>query len=390
MDPAFLALVGATIHPAPDQQPIDDGVVLVEGATIAAVGSRAGVQVPDGARVLDCSGRAITAGFWNSHVHFFERKWANAGAIPPGELAAQLEEAFTRFGFTTVFDTGSAWENTRQIRDRIESGEVPGPAIRSTGPGLIPPGALPGDAVLAMMGSMKFAAPEIFSAAEARAAARMLLDDGVDGIKLFLSSPRSISLGQDAVAAAADEAHRAKKPVFVHPNSGADVLAALRGGADVVAHTTPHSGAWDETILGAIDGAALTPTLALWKSWLRHDRISTRGRIADAAGGQLRAFIAAGGTVLFGTDLGAVDPDPRDEYALMAGAGMGFREVLASLTTAPARRFAGARRIGRVAAGFEADLAVLERDASTDPGALAAVRYTIRGGQVIHRAAGLA
>ncbi|HEY5678368.1 MAG TPA: amidohydrolase family protein, partial [Myxococcales bacterium] len=342
MDPAPLALVGATIHPAPGEEPIQGGVVLVEGAAIAAVGT---ANVPDGARILDCSGCAITAGFWNSHVHFFERKWADAGTNPARELGLQLEQSFTRFGFTSVFDTGSPWENTRRIRERVESGEVPGPDIRSTGPGLIPPGALPGDAVIAMMGSVKFAAPEIATAQDARAAARELIEQGVDGIKLFLSSPRSTSLGEDVVAAAADEAHRAKKPVFVHPNSGVDVLAALRGGADVIAHTTPHSGAWDETLLGAVDGAALTPTLALWKSYLRHDRISTQRRIADAAASQVRAFVAAGGTVLFGTDLGAVDPDPRDEYALMQAAGMGFRELLASLTTAPARRFGGGRRI---------------------------------------------
>jgi imidazolonepropionase-like amidohydrolase len=388
-DPASsaLALVGATIHPGPGEEPIR-GVVLVEGETIAAVGT--GVQIADGARVLDCSGRTIVAGFWNSHVHFFERKWADAGAMPAHELGLQLQEFLTRFGFTSVFDIGSPWENTLQLRERIESGEVAGPGIRSTGPGLVPPSALPPDPVITMMGVMKFTAPEISAAAEAGAAAGKLLGEGVDGIKLFLSSPRSAPMPPDAVAAAVHEAHCAKKPVFAHPNSGADVLVAVRGGVDVIAHTTPYSGAWDEATVAAMKeaGAALTPTLSLWKTVLRHDRVSTQKRMAETAAGQVRAFRAAGGTVLFGTDLGAVDPDPRDEYSLMAEAGMSFPEVLASLTTAPAQRFAGARRIGRVAAGFEADLAVLEQDPSTDLGALAAVGYTIRRGQIIHRATG--
>jgi imidazolonepropionase-like amidohydrolase len=84
MDPAAsrLALVGATIHAGPGEDPIHGGVVLVEGATIAAVGT---AEVPDGARVLDCSGLTVTAGFWNSHVHFFERKWADAATIPARE-----------------------------------------------------------------------------------------------------------------------------------------------------------------------------------------------------------------------------------------------------------------------------------------------------------------
>ncbi|MGZ5042872.1 MAG: hypothetical protein ACXWBQ_19185 [Usitatibacter sp.] len=39
-------------------------------------------------------------------------------------------------------------------------------------------------------------------------------------------------------------------------------------------------------------------------------------------------WIAAGGTVLFGTDLGAVDPDPSEEYALMARLGMRSGQVV--------------------------------------------------------------
>ena len=30
------------------------------------------MRVPDGIDTLECSGSTITAGFWNSHVHFFE------------------------------------------------------------------------------------------------------------------------------------------------------------------------------------------------------------------------------------------------------------------------------------------------------------------------------
>jgi imidazolonepropionase-like amidohydrolase len=233
--------------------------------------------------VLDCSGQAITAGFWNSHVHFFERKWANVAAIPAPELARQFQDMLTRYGFTSVFDIGSMWDTTRLLRDRIECGEVPGPRIRSTGEGLVPPGALPPDIVLHMMGAMKFPAPEIADAPEAAAAARKLLDKGVDGIKLFASSPRSAPLPESAIQAAANEAHRAAKPVLVHPQNGADVLAAVRSGVDVVAHTTPHSGPWDETILTATKErrVALTPTLTLWKYYAHHDRASAQQKIVD-------------------------------------------------------------------------------------------------------------
>ena len=384
-----LALVGATVYVSPTEEPVRNGVVLIEGGKIAAVGGRGSVKLPKGTQTLDCSKLTITAGFWNSHVHFFERKWANAAAIPAPELDRQLQDMFTRFGFTGVFDLSSPWENTRRLRDRIESGEVPGPRIRSTGLGLLPsnPG-LPPDAIANFMGWMKAPAPEVADAAQAAAASRKLLDEGVDGIKLFASAPSRSSLPESAIQAAANEAHRLGKPVFVHPNSGADVLAAIRGGADVIAHTTPQSGPWDETILAAMKErrVALIPTLTIFKYYMRHDRISAEEQIANAEIGQLRAWLASGGTVLFGTDIGAIDYDPSEEYALMAEAGMSFRQILASLTTAPAERFGESKQVGRIAAGLQADLVILKDDPSRNLRALTAVQYTLRAGKVIYRA----
>jgi imidazolonepropionase-like amidohydrolase len=384
----YTALVGATIYVNPTETPIRDGVVLIQGENIVSVGSRAQMQFPETAHVLDCFGFTITAGLWNSHVHFFERKWADVSTIPAPELGRQLQDMLTKYGFTSAFDTGSVWDNTRRLRDRIDSGEVPGPKIRSTGEGLVPPGALPSDQVLGVMGVMKLPAPEIADAAQAAAAARKLLDAGVDGIKIFASAPRSAPLPESVFQAAVGEAHRAGKPVFVHPNNAADVLAAVRGGVDVIAHTTPHSGPLDATLLSAMKErrVALTPTLTLWKYYMRHDRLSAQEKVTETEIGQLRAWLASGGTVLFGTDLGAVEYDPSEEYALMSEAGMTFPQILASLTTVPAERFGDANKLGRIAAGLQADLTVFHQDPALTLRALAHVKYTLRAGKIIYRA----
>ena len=388
MRDADLAFLGGTIRPGPADAEIPDGTVLVRDGKICAVGGKDSIELAEGTKTVDCSGCTILAGFWNSHVHFFERKWSDAAAVPAAELGRQLQGMLTRYGFTSVFDLSSRWENTRRIRDRIASGEVPGPGILSTGEGLVPPGAVPSDQVLGVMGVMATPLPEIADVAQARAAARKLLQEGVDGIKLFASTPRGAPLAEGAIQAAVEEARGSGKPVFVHPNTGADVLAALRAGVDVIAHTTPRSGPWDEGILALVKErrAALTPTLSLWKYFLRHDRISTREQLVEAAVGQVRAWIAAGGEVLFGTDLGAVDPDPSEEYALMARAGMTFPQILASLTTAPARRFGESARLGRIAPGLQADLVVLGGDPTRDVRALCDVRYTVRAGQIVYSA----
>ena len=386
-----LVLTGGKIYTDPATDPIENGVVVVRGGKIAEVARQGSVDVPEGATTVDCSGLTVAAGFWNSHVHFMERKWADAANIPADELSSQLHVMLTRYGFTSVFDTGSPWENTRRIRERIDSGEIPGPRIRSTGEGLLGKGWLPPEVVLRTIGVMVFPLPEVTDAADARAAAAKILDGGTDGLKLFAAAqfPPFETLPSDAIRAAVDEAHRRGKPVFVHPTSRDGLLAAVAGGVDVVAHTTPQSGAWDEPVLDAMRQAnvALIPTLKLWKYLLRHDRASLGDTQTQTSTGQLRAWLDSGGMVLFGTDIGGVDDyDPSEEYALMGEAGMTFRQIFASLTTAPAERFGESARLGRIVPGLAADLVVLAGDPSRDLRAFAAVRYTIRDGAVIYQA----
>ena len=379
MDLMTLALVGGTVWTSPSEAPIPNATVLIESGKIAAVGPASRIKLPPGVRKLDCTGLTITAGFWNSHVHFTERKWSDAAAIPAPELERQLREMLLRHGFTTAFDLSSPWENTRRIRDRIESREVAGPRILSVGEALLPPDALPNDTVVAMMGWMKYPTPEVADPGQAKAAAVALLDRGVDGIKLFASGQRGASMSQETMAAAVEEAHRRDKPVFVHPNSAADVLRAVQAGVDIIGHTTPMSGPWDEALLSAMKErhVAVTPTLTIWRWYARHDRASAQDKITETELAQLRAWIARGGTVLYGSDLGAIDPDPTDEYLLMFTAGMSFAQVLASLTSAPAERFGAS---GRIAVGLEADIVAFREN-------FRRVRYTIRGGRVVYDSA---
>ena len=101
------ALVGGTVYTSPAEPPVKDGVIVVRGGRITAVGQKSSVQFPPNIEKLDCSGLTITAGFWNSHVHFVQREWDNVQAIPAVELSEQMEDMFPRWGFASVFDIGS-------------------------------------------------------------------------------------------------------------------------------------------------------------------------------------------------------------------------------------------------------------------------------------------
>jgi imidazolonepropionase-like amidohydrolase len=355
-----------------------NGSVLIDGERIARTGDIATFDVPDDTQTIDCSGATIVPGLWNAHVHFFERKWMDAPALGTTELAAQLED-FTRYGFTTVFDVSSLQTNTRVLQSRIASGELAGPRILSTGEGLVAPHALPPPIVMTVMGVMPTPMPEVGDVQSARDTVRSLLDAGADAIKVFLSSNSgNVVIDADVLTAIADETHRAGKKIFVHPNTSGDVKLALRAGADVLAHTTPR-GEWDDEIFVAASErrVALIPTLTLWRQLLRHDRRSVQEQTVAKTVAQLRAWREAGGIVLFGTDYGAIDADPSEEYALMRDAGMDDEAILASMTTTPADFFGEPDR-GRIATDCVADLAVV--DAPLGP-----VRMTIKSGEIVWR-----
>src|ERR1700741_1649269 len=88
-----IALAGGTIRI--DQNESSRGTLLIDGESLTRVD-----EIPSSAQIIDCAGLTITRGFWNSHVHFFEPKWADAASIPAAELAQQLHDTYSRYGFT--------------------------------------------------------------------------------------------------------------------------------------------------------------------------------------------------------------------------------------------------------------------------------------------------
>jgi imidazolonepropionase-like amidohydrolase len=366
--------------------------VLIRDGKIVAVGQVGQLRIPRDAVRVDCVGLTLTAGFWNSHVHFIEPKWENAASMSPAQLTRQLEDMCTRYGFTTVFDTGSYWEITKTIRQRIESGTVYGPRIFSTGAILFPKGGIPPGDLLKSYGLIGRKMPEPENVQQAIETVRQELNEGVDAIKVYAQTwwDPNLRMPLEVIKAITAEAHRHGKLVFVHPSNSYGLDAAIDSGADVMVHTTPPTGPWNEALLTRMKQAHLTliPTLKLWRVELEKSGAppdAARG-FQDSGVNQLRAYFQAGGQILFGTDLGYItDYDPTEEYQQMKRASMRFQDILASLTTAPAERFGMSGRTGRVALGMEADIVLLAGDPTTNIEALSRVRYTLRKGKIIYQ-----
>jgi imidazolonepropionase-like amidohydrolase len=69
----------------------------------------------------------------------------------------------------------------------------------------------------------------------------------------------------------------------------------------------------------------------------------------------------------------------------MSQAGMNYKQILASLTTNPARKFGDSDRTGRIAKDMKADLVILSADPAQDVTAFSKVRFIIRNGKVLYK-----
>jgi len=377
-----LALSGGTVYPSPDATPLADAVVVVTGGAITAIGHRGEVQIPNEARVIDCTGKAVVAGFWNSHVHFTQAVWRSAASGPAAPLTAHMQEMLTQWGFTTVWDLGSDPRDSLALRQRVNAGEVPGPNIFLAG-SMFPKDGHP----VYLPAELKL--PETDMPDQAAQWARSYLDMGLDGVKLFTGSYKGedkpvVNMEVAVAKAAVDVAHAQGKPVFAHPQNKTGVEVVLAAGVDVMAHTAPGGGPYppEELTRFKQQGTALVPTLSLFAKLPIPAPIAER--LANDAIAQLKVFADNGGPVLFGTDVGYTTLyDTTLEYELMHRA-LSQRQVLASLTTNPASYFKAAKK-GKIEQGFDADLVVLDGDPLADVRNLARVATTIRAGQIIYQ-----
>jgi imidazolonepropionase-like amidohydrolase len=391
-----VAIVGAKMYASPDAAAVDDSVVVVRNGRIVHAGSRSNTPVPPGARVIDAHGAVLTAGYWNSHIHLMIPDLLDATTEKADTLQAALQAMLTRWGFTSVFDLASSTENALTLRRRVNSGEVAGPMILTVGDPFFPKDGTP-IYVRDFLKAHGWPDEEVSTPEQAAARAVHQLERGTDGVKLFAGAIVGGKIGVlpmrlDIAKAVVAEAHRRGKPAFAHPSNLAGLNVSIESGVDILAHTTTSDGGgvpggWTPDLIARMleHHMALIPTMTLFEVEAKKFGESPED-LAQAIAmikTEVKDYAAAGGQILFGTDVGYTDAfDTTEEYRLMSAV-LDWKKILTSLTTAPAERFGYGAHKGRIAAGMDADLVILNADPAKDPTAFAQVRDTIRAGRVI-------
>ncbi len=137
-----IALVGARVvtmrNAHEEKEVVENGVVLVDGHRIAAVGSSDEVEVPSGYQTFDVSGKTIVPGLFDAHAH----GPMSSRQLTPQQNWAQM--ANLAFGVTSIHDPSNDNAAIFSMAELQRAGQVLAPRIWSTGRilyGAISPGA---------------------------------------------------------------------------------------------------------------------------------------------------------------------------------------------------------------------------------------------------------
>lgn len=224
------ALVGGTLIDGFGGTPIHNSVILIENDRIVAVGHQGNLAVPKDAEVVSTEGMSVLPGLWDMHVHLMINghadyaHWDTAyldrlGNVIMPSSAHQL----LRAGITSARDLGAPLKESIEVRDRINSGEIPGPTMYMSGP-FIQHQPYPGTEAFRW---------GVSGVQDARSKVRELAEAGVDCIKLIDQDQMTM----EEVKAVVDEAHLHGLTVVAHSHRPEEIRRGLMAGVDCFEHT---------------------------------------------------------------------------------------------------------------------------------------------------------
>jgi imidazolonepropionase-like amidohydrolase len=339
---------------------IEDAAVVIQGGRIVAAGAQRDVPVPADASRLELPGTTLLPGLIDAHVHL------TLAGRPADNARATLAA-----GFTTVQDLGAAAYANVALRDAIRAGRLEGPRIVTAGPWLGVTG-----------GTCDFNGIGVHGADAFRARVREDVAHNVDLIKVCVSGWLAGAVaGQDKyeisdaeLKAAIDEAHDHGKRVAVHAISEAGIAAAVRLGADLIA----HAGFPSPEVIAVMKkrGVQQLPTLFSFAT--------AKPEHVAAVEAHMRRAVAAGLPVAFGTDAGVIPHgDNAREFESLASIGFDAAAALRTATVAAAQAVGMPKDIGLITPGRLGDVIGVDGNPLEDVRTLQHVSFVMKEGKVV-------
>lgn len=354
------------------------GTITIRDGRIAEV-TTGRSPLPAGAEVIDARGRYLLPGLIDVHTHIASLSSARRA----------LES-----GVTTVRSASVPAYQDVALREAVKRGAVPGPDMVATGVFVSPNlgETILADARLAAL------AGGVTSEAALREVVRINADRGVNYIKtrgteragLPDTDPRKQTYTEEQLRWIVDEAAKHNLPVMAHAHGDEGAYAAVRAGVRSIEHGTWMS---DSTLrLMKEKGTWFVPTwitiLDLAQPGGDYDDpiLTLRGRLmAPIISEAVKKAHRMGVRIATGAD---TDYGPASlsriagEVALFTEAGMTPLEALRAATTSAAELLGLGTQVGQLAAGYEADLILVEGNPLADPRALADVLMVVSNGRV--------
>lgn len=122
-----IAFTNARIITMKGNEVIGNGTIVVEDNLIKAIGKTGEVNIPAGAKQIDCSGKTILPGFIDAHAHGDHFR---SGIVPQKHPAYYANLAY---GVTTMHDPSANSELVFAQSEMVKAGFMTGPRVFSTG-----------------------------------------------------------------------------------------------------------------------------------------------------------------------------------------------------------------------------------------------------------------
>ena len=384
---------GARLIPGDGSAPIEASALVVDEGVILDAGPADAVTAPDGARVVDLSGRTLIPALVNLHGHVgFQRGLTYDAA---NYTRVNIEDHLQRYAYHGVgvivsmgTDVGELW---REIQRDQAAGRTGGARLFTAGRGLAAPMAGPGAAAL------RPSSAGVTSEDEGRALVAEQAGSGVAFIKIWVDDRGGTveKLAPAYYRAIIEAAHEQGLDVIAHVFYHDDADDLVAAGVDGFAHLV-RDREMDDALVAAIveQDVFVMPNLGISERgrhtapppWVREPLLAETvaadvlarmnaafdGRDPAAAERAAQSYAqmeqslaklhAAGASLVLGSDSGVQDHtfgfSAHRELELMVAGGLSPLEAIVTATSRSADRL-GLADTGRLTTGARADFVVL-------------------------------